>query len=183
MSAVYLRLSIFLPTILIPSCDSSSPAFRMMYSAYKLNKPGDNIQPWHTPFPSWNQSVVRCPVLTVASWPAYRFLRRQVRWSGILISWRIFHSLLWFTQSKSHGLYSPWNSPGQNTGLGSFSLLQGIFPTHGLNPFSHIAGGFFTSWTTRETQGYWSGYRFPFPGDLPYPGMESRLSCIASRFF
>ena len=31
-----------------------------------------------------NQSVVSCPVLTVASWPAYRFLRRQVRWSGIL---------------------------------------------------------------------------------------------------
>ena len=31
-----------------------------------------------------------CPLLTVASWPEYRFLRRQVRWSGILISWRIF---------------------------------------------------------------------------------------------
>ena len=43
----------------------------MMYSAYKLNKQGDNIQPWHTPFPIWNQSVVPCPVLTVASWPAY----------------------------------------------------------------------------------------------------------------
>ena len=55
----------------------------MMYSAYKLNKQGDNIQPWHTPFPIWNQSVVPCPVLTVASWPTYRFLRRQVRWSGI----------------------------------------------------------------------------------------------------
>ena len=61
-----------------------------MYSAYKLNKQGDDIQPWHTPFPIWNQSVVPCPVLTVASWPAYRFLRRQVRWSGIPISWRIF---------------------------------------------------------------------------------------------
>ena len=63
-----------------------------MYSAYKLNKQGDNIQPWRTPFPIWNQSVVPCPVLTVASWHAYRFLRRQVRWSGILISFRIFHS-------------------------------------------------------------------------------------------
>ena len=50
-----------------------------MYSAYKLNKQGDNIQPWRTPFPIWNQSVVSCLVLTVASWPAYRFLRRQVR--------------------------------------------------------------------------------------------------------
>ena len=34
----------------------------------------------------------------------------------------------------THGLYSPWNSPGQNTGVGSHSLLQGIFPTHGSNP-------------------------------------------------
>ena len=42
-----------------------------MYSPYKLNKQGDNIQPWRTPFPIWNQSVVPCPVLTVASWPAY----------------------------------------------------------------------------------------------------------------
>ena len=53
-----------------------------MYSAYQLNKQGDNIQPRHTSFPIWNQSVVPCPVLTVASWPAYRFLKRQVRWSG-----------------------------------------------------------------------------------------------------
>ena len=63
----------------------------------KLNKQGDNIQPWHTPFPIWNQSVVPCPVLTVASWPAYKFLKRQVRWSGIPISFRIFHSMLWST--------------------------------------------------------------------------------------
>ena len=43
---------------------------------------GDNIQPWCTPFLTWNQSIVPCPVLTAASWPAYRFLKRQVRWSG-----------------------------------------------------------------------------------------------------
>ena len=57
-----------------------------MYSAYKLYKQGDNIQTWCAPFPVWNQSVVPCPVLTVASWPAYRFLKRQVRFSGIPIS-------------------------------------------------------------------------------------------------
>ena len=33
-----------------------------------------------------------------------------------------------------HGLYSPWNFPGQNTGVGSLSLLQGIFPTLESNP-------------------------------------------------
>ena len=86
VSSAYLRLLIFLLTILIPACASSSPAFLMMYSAYKLNKQSDNIQPWHTPFPIWNQSVVPCPVLIVASWPTYRFLKRQVRWSGIPIS-------------------------------------------------------------------------------------------------
>ena len=45
VSSEYLRLLIFLPAILIPACASSSPAFLMMYSAYKLNKQGDNIQP------------------------------------------------------------------------------------------------------------------------------------------
>ena len=38
-----MRLLIFLPAISIPACASSSPAFLMMYSAYKLNKQGDNI--------------------------------------------------------------------------------------------------------------------------------------------
>ena len=75
MSSAYLRLLIFLPAILIPACTFSSPAFLVMYSAYKLNKHGDSIQPWCTSFPIWNRSVVPCPVLTVASLPAYRFLR------------------------------------------------------------------------------------------------------------
>ena len=96
VSSAYLRLLIFLSAILIPACASSSPVFLTIHSAYKLNKQGDNIQPWCMPFPTWNQSVVSCLVLTVA-WPAYRFLKRQIRWSGIPISWRIFHSLLWST--------------------------------------------------------------------------------------
>ena len=82
VSSTYLRLLIFLLAILIPACTSSSMAFLLMYTAYELNKQGDNIQLWHTPFPTWNQSIVPCPVLTVTYWPAYRFLRRQVRWSG-----------------------------------------------------------------------------------------------------
>ena len=50
--------------------------------------------------------------------------------------------LKWKSESHSvvsdflwpHGLYNPWNSPGQNTGVGNLSLLQGIFPTQGSNP-------------------------------------------------
>ena len=61
VSSAYLRLLIFLLAILIPACASSSPAILVMYSAYKLNKQGDNIEPWRTPFLIWNQSVP-CPV-------------------------------------------------------------------------------------------------------------------------
>jgi len=75
VSSAYLRLLIFLPAILIPACASSIPAFLMMYSAYKLNKQGDNIQPWRTPFPIRNQSVVPCPVLIQISQEA-----GQVMW-------------------------------------------------------------------------------------------------------
>ena len=99
VSSAYLRLLIFLPAILILPCAPSSPEFYMIYSPYNLNKQGDNIQPWHTPSPIWNQSVL-CPVLTVASWPEHRFLRRQIRWSGIPISLRIYCCLLWSTLSE-----------------------------------------------------------------------------------
>ena len=60
MSSAYPRLLVFLPAILIPACASSSPAFLRMYSAYKLNKQGDNIQSWCTLFSIWNQFVVPC---------------------------------------------------------------------------------------------------------------------------
>ena len=89
--SAYLRLLIFLPSVLIPACDSSSPAFPMIYSAYNLNKQSDNIQLCHS-FPILNQSVVPCPVLTVPTWPAYRLLRRQVRWSLTASSFRIWNS-------------------------------------------------------------------------------------------
>ena len=47
--------------------------------------------------------------------------------------WNESHSLM-SDSLKLHGLYSPWNSTGQNTGVSSLSLLQGIFPTQGSNP-------------------------------------------------
>ena len=57
VSSAYLKLLILLPAILIPAYALSSPAFHMMYSAYKLNKQDDNIQLWHTPFPIWNSPL------------------------------------------------------------------------------------------------------------------------------
>ena len=110
VSSAYLRWLIFLPAILIPVCVSSSPAFLMMYCAYRLNKQGDNIQPWRTPFPIWNQPVVPCPVLTVASWPAYRFLKRRRKWQPTPV----------ILPGKFHGLrslvgYSPWGRKESDT--------------------------------------------------------------------
>ena len=78
VSSVYLRLLIFLLEILIPACVSSSPAFYMMYTEYKLNKQGDNIQLWCTLFPVWNHSIVPCLVLTISSWLAYGFFRSRL---------------------------------------------------------------------------------------------------------
>ena len=95
VSSAYLGLLVFLLAILILVYDLSSMTFRMMYSAYKFNKQGENTQPWRIPFPKiLTQSVVSCPVLTVASWPTYRFLRRQVRWPGTPITLRIFHKFV-----------------------------------------------------------------------------------------
>ena len=104
VSSAYLRLLIFLPAILIPAWASSSLAFHMMYSAYELNKQDDNIHPWHTPFPILNQSVVPHPVLTAASWPAYRLLRRQVRWSGNLIFSKNFPQFFMIHTVKGFGI-------------------------------------------------------------------------------
>ena len=132
MSSAYLRLLIFLLAILIPACASSSPAFHKMYSAYKLNKHGDNIQPWRTPFPIWNQSIVSCLVLTVVSWPVYRFLRRQVRRCGILSSWRIFHSLWkWLSNPVFLPRESPWTEkPGRLQSTGSQRVRHNWLSMH-----------------------------------------------------
>ena len=57
-----------------------------------------------------------------------------------LLTWELINRQIWdsseksFTHKVARGLYSPWNSPGQNTRVRSLSLLQGIFPTQGLNP-------------------------------------------------
>ena len=105
VSFVYLRLLIFLPAVLILVYDLSSLEFCIVYSACKLSMQSDKIQPCHAPFPVFNQFIVPCPVLTVASWFAYRFFRRQVRWSNTPIPLRIFCSLLWSTHNpKALGL-------------------------------------------------------------------------------
>ena len=93
-----------------------------------------------------------------------------------------------------HGLHSPRNSPGQNTGVGSLSLLQEIFPTQRSNPgllhcrrilyqLSHkgspkIRMAIIKKSTNNEC---WSGYPIPSPGDLPNPGIKPRSPTLQAN--
>ena len=82
-----------------------------------------------------------------------------------------------------HVLYSPWNSPGQNTRVGRLSLLQGIFPTQGSNPglphcrrilyqLSHKGNPRILEWVA-----------CPFSSRSFWPRSQTGVSCIAGGFF
>ena len=70
-------------------------------------------------------------------------------------------------------LCSPWNSPGQNTGMGSFSLLQGNLPNPGIEPRSPaLQVDSLPAKSQGKPEKYWNGLPIPFPVDLPDPGLE-----------
>ena len=82
-----------------------------------------------------------------------------------------------------HGLHNPWNSPGQNTGVGSLFLFQGLFSTQGLNPrllhcrqilyqLSHQGSPRILEWVG-----------IPFSSGSCQPRNRIRVSHIAGRFF
>ena len=84
---------------------------------------------------------------------------------------------------QPYGLYSPWNSPGQNTGVGSLSLLQGIIPIQGSNPgllhcrqilyqLNHQGSPRILMWVAH-----------PFPKGSFWPRNRTGVSCVAGRFF
>ena len=84
---------------------------------------------------------------------------------------------------RPHGLYSPWNSPGQKTGVGSLSLVQGIFPTPGWNPglphcrqilyqLSHQGSPRILKWVA-----------YPFSRRSSQPTNQTRVSCVTDGFF
>ena len=60
----------------------------------------------------------------------------------------------------------------------AFPFSSGSSQPRDRTQVSHIAGGFFTSWATREAQEYWSGWPIPFPADLPDPGIEPGTSAL-----
>ena len=143
VSSACLRLLIFLLVILIPARDSSSPAFHMMYSSYMLNKQSDNIQSWITSFPVLNQSVVPCSVLTVASWPAYIFLRSQVDLSAI-----------WDSFDSNQFMLCPW----------AISFFQKLcpapFPPVSIVPMKPL---FIKQWLTLTLPSFFPSFLFSLP--------------------
>ena len=101
-------------------------------------------------------------------------------WSEV--KWSESHSVV-SDSLQPHGLYSPWNSPGQNTGVGSLSLLQGIFPTQGLNPgLPHCRWILYLlSHKGRPRILEWVAY--PFSSKSSKPRNWTGVSCIAGGFF
>ena len=79
-----------------------------------------------------------------------QILENSLKWSGVEVA-------VMCNSLRPHGLCSPWNSPGQNTGVGSLSLLQEIFPTQGSNPGLPQSRWFLYQLSHREAQEYWSG--------------------------
>ena len=156
----------------------------MMYSAYKLNKQSDSIQSWRTPFPIWNQSVVPCTVLTVVSWPVYKFLRRQIRWSGMPISLRIFQLVdvflelsCFFSDPADVGNLISGSSAFSKASLNIWKFTVCILLKPGLENFEH----YFTSvWDECNCAVVWASFGIAFLWDWnenwPFPVLWPLLS-------
>ena len=84
---------------------------------------------------------------------------------------------------QPQGLYSPWNSPGQNTGMGSLSLLQGIFPTQGSNPGLSHCGQILYQLSHKATPRILEWVAYPFSRGFSPPRNWTGISCIAGEFF
>ena len=82
-----------------------------------------------------------------------------------------------------HGLYSPWDSPGQNTGVGSLSLPQGIFPTQGLNPGLLHCRQFLYQLSHWGSSGILEWVAHPFFGGSSWPRNQTGVCCITGGFF
>ena len=66
------------------------------------------------------------------------------------LSVKVTHHSVISDSLQTHGLYGPWNSPGQNTEVGNLPLSRGSSQPRDLTQVSSIASGFFNSWATRE---------------------------------
>ena len=82
-----------------------------------------------------------------------------------------------------HRLYSPWNSPGQDTRVGGLSLFQGIFPTQGLNPGLPHWRWILYQLSHKESPRILEWVAHPFCSESSWPRNWTRVSCIAGGYF
>ena len=97
--------------------------------------------------------------------------------------WKITQSCPTLGYVWPHGLYSPWNSPGQNTGVGSLSLLQGIFPTQGSNPGLLLCRRILYHLSHQGSPKILEWGVYPFSSRSSQPRNQTGVFCIAGRFF
>ena len=100
----------------------------------------------------------------------------------VLHSWKVKVAQLCPTL-RPHGLYSPWDSPGQNAGVGSLSLLQGTFPTQGSNPGLPHCRQILYQLSHKGSPRTLEWVAYPFSSRSSQPRNWTRVSRIASRFF
>ena len=84
---------------------------------------------------------------------------------------------------RPHGLYSPWNSLGLNTGVSSLSLLQGIFPTQGANPGLLHCRQILYQLSHKGSPGILEWVAYPFSRGSSQLTNRTRVFCIAGGFF
>ena len=82
-----------------------------------------------------------------------------------------------------HGLYSPWNSLGQSTRVGSLSLLQGIFPAQESNPGLPHCRQILYQLSHKGSPRSLEWVAYPFSSRSSWPRNRTGVSCIAGRFF
>ena len=108
----------------------------------------------------------------------------ETRFLQAITVYFMFICSIWIIDSLwPHGLYSPWNSPGQNTGVGSLSLLQGIFPTQGSNPALPHCRWLLYHLSHKGSPGILEWIAYPFSRGSSWSRNRTGVSCIAGGFF
>ena len=139
-----------------------------------------------------------CP-LEEKLWPTRQHIKKQRQYfankspSSQSFGFSSHHVWIWENESEScsavsdslqtHGLYSPWNSAGQNTGVGSLFLLQGIFPTQGSNPGLLHCRRILYQLSHKRSPRRLEWVAYPFSSRSSWPRNWTRVSCIAGGFF